>query len=97
MKYYKNEYGELFTSETDREDLIAITKKEYDALAHKKEVCAQLAALKFELKRTDYVVIKIAEAATQEDANALRQEYSDVIAHRISTREQINQLELELK
>ena len=48
------------------------------------------------LRRTDYIVIKIAEASTAEAQAALRQEYADIITERSRVRALINQLEAEL-
>ena len=48
------------------------------------------------LLKTDYVVIKLAEAETREEQDAIREEYADVIAKRKRVRALINQLEAEL-
>lgn len=96
-KYYKFKANENHLFHTvDGEDLIdenkewaAITKAEYDARVQIKE-------LKAELARTDYIVIKIAEAATTQAQDALRAEYAETIARRIQVREQINELEEDL-
>ena len=62
----------------------------------KREKRNQIAQLKSELAKTDYVVIKIAESDDQEEIAALREEYATVIAHRKELRAQINELEAQL-
>ena len=94
VKYYKlksnneslfrTEIGEDIIDEQNRWE--EITQAEYNARLEIRE-------LKAELRATDYVVIKIAEAATSEEQAALRSEYANVIAHRIEVRAQINELE----
>lgn len=59
----------------------------------KREKRKQIANLKTELAKTDYVVIKIAESDDEEEIAALREEYATVIAHRKELRAQINELE----
>jgi malonyl CoA-acyl carrier protein transacylase len=53
----------------------------------------RIAELKDLLASTDYIVVKIAEAETNEEQAELRQRYADVIAQRKQWREQINELE----
>ena len=48
---------------------------------------------KYNLKETDWVVVKIMEAETEEERSALRAKYADIIAQRKQWREQINELE----
>ncbi len=50
----------------------------------------RIAALKEQLRSTDYAVIKIAEGA------ATHEEYAELIAHRVAWREEINVLEAEI-
>lgn len=50
------------------------------------------ADLEYNLKMTDYVVIKIAEAETDEERQSLRNQYADVIAKRKLWRKAINEL-----
>ena len=93
-KYYKlkTNNDSLFHTEPNEEIIDEenrweeITEEEYNARLEIRE-------LKAELRATDYVVIKIAEAATSEQQAALRAEYAEVIAHRIEVRAQINELE----
>lgn len=49
--------------------------------------------LKYNLTSTDWVIIKIAEADTLEEQQALRAEYGETINQRRAWREQINELE----
>ena len=56
----------------------------------------RIAELKDMLKSTDYIVVKIAEADTEEERTQLRQEYADVIRQRKEWRREINELEEEL-
>lgn len=93
-KYYKlksnpekllcTKEGEVLIDENN--EWQEINEEEYNARS-------QINVLKAELKDTDYVVIKIAEAETSEQQNAIRQEYAQEIAHRIQVRAQINELE----
>jgi len=48
---------------------------------------------RYNLKETDWVVVKIMEAETEEERSALRTKYADIIAQRKQWREQINELE----
>lgn len=48
---------------------------------------------RYNLKETDWVVVKIMEAETEEERSALRAKYADIIAQRKQWREQINELE----
>lgn len=49
--------------------------------------------LRMNLASTDYIVTKIAEAETQEEQQAIRQQYADILALRKEWRAQINELE----
>ena len=96
--YYKDENGHPIkkNANVDQEGLTQITEDEYNALV-REGICGQIALLQYELKKTDYVVLKIAEARTQEEKDVLYELYDDVIAHRVEVREQINQLQGELE
>ena len=61
------------------------------------EIGCKLGYLKGELKVTDYVVVKIMEADTEEERAQLRQKYTDIINQRRQWRAQINQLEEQIK
>lgn len=86
-----------------------ITAEEFDELTRvephvpteeenaRKEKLARINFLKGELARTDYVVIKIAEADNKADQDAIREEYAEVIANRIAWREEINELLAEVE
>ena len=50
--------------------------------------------LLFKLTNTDYIVLKIAEAETEEEKQALREEYAEELANRKKWREEINKLEI---
>lgn len=60
------------------------------------ELGCKLGWLKGKLATTDYVVVKMMEADTEEERIQLRQEYADIINQRKEWRAQINQLEEEL-
>lgn len=49
--------------------------------------------LKQNLSDTDYVILKISEAETDEEKQAIRTEYADVIAQRKQWRARINELQ----
>ena len=63
----------------------------------KAQKLARIGFLKGELARTDYVVIKIAEADSKAKQDAIREEYAEVIANRIAWREEINELLAEVE
>ena len=63
----------------------------------KAQKLARVNFLKGELARTDYIVIKIAEADNKADQDAIREEYAEVIANRIAWREEINELLAEVE
>ena len=60
------------------------------------EVKKQINAAKSFLSRTDYVVIKIAEAETEQEKTVLREEYASIIQERQTKRALINELEEQL-
>lgn len=53
--------------------------------------------LQFQLTATDYIVLKIAEAETEEEKQALRIKYAEQLANRKKWRAEINVLETQLK
>lgn len=57
---------------------------------------SEIGQLKYDLKQTDYIMIKLMEADTEEERTQLRQKYADIINQRKQWRIQINQLEEEL-
>ena len=57
------------------------------------DVSYKTALLKYNLKESDWVVVKMMEAETEEERSALRTKYADIIAQRKQWREQINELE----
>ena len=54
---------------------------------------ARIAELKQKLADTDYIVAKMAEAETEEEKSALREEYAEHLANRKAWRAEINRLE----
>lgn len=59
---------------------------------------SQIEYCKQELENTDYIVAKIAEAqALGEDTSQLITKYGDILVHRKTLRNQINELEKELE
>lgn len=48
---------------------------------------------RYNLKETDWVVVKIMEAETEEERSALRTKYADIIAQRKQWRDEINRIE----
>ena len=53
--------------------------------------------LQFQLAATDYIVLKIAEAETEEEKQALRVKYAEQLNNRKWWRAQINSLEIQQK
>jgi len=53
----------------------------------------EVADLKQRLANSDYAIVKIAEADTPEEQQALREQYAVLIAQRKAWRERINELE----
>ena len=58
---------------------------------HKREIKSQIARLKFELHKTDYLALKHSEGWLTEE------EYAPIKAHRQALREEINELQAELE
>ena len=92
-RYFKFKNSENSVFESDEvvddgpfEDWDEISKKEYDAHS-------QIFVLKKEIARTDYIACKLAEAETEQQRTALRQEYATQLARRAEIRAQINELE----
>lgn len=48
------------------------------------------------LKSTDYIVLKIAEAETEEEKQTLREKYATELSNRKVWRSQLNELEMNL-
>ena len=97
-------------SAEEAKDYIEITEEQWNAHMEsiqpkkptaeelvKREKLHTISEKKAYLRDTDYVVIKIAEAETKEEADAIREEYVDVIALRKQARVDINRLEKELE
>ncbi len=90
----------------DTTGYIEITKEEWDELTYVDEptqaeiqaeqIRLEISQLKSFLSSTDYIIIKIAEAETEEQRTAIRTEYASVIAERIQARARINELEATL-
>ena len=57
----------------------------------------QIGMLKSELSDTDWIICKIAEADTPEEASAMREKYAHQIALRRQIRFEINELEKQLQ
>lgn len=106
--YYKDNKGNLFNykSECLQEGYIQITEEEFNELTKPKEPTAaqkaayekakKIAEYKKYLADTDYIVLKIAEATTEDDTEtvaALKTTYATELANRKLWREQINELE----
>lgn len=69
-----------------------------EKLRAEQEILSQIEYYKQELANTDYVVTKIAEAqALGEDTSQLITKYSDILFHRKTLRDKINELEKELE
>lgn len=96
-------------SAEEAKDYIEITEEQWNAHIEsiqpkeptaeelaKREKLHTISEKKAYLRDTDYVVIKIAEAETKEEADAIREEYADVITLRKQARILINQLEEQL-
>ena len=111
--YYKNKNNAGFLnlkSPLVDENHIQITKEEFEELTKPKEPtdeqkaaqekAKKIAEYKNYLKNTDYVVIKLAEAAALNDTNkieVLLQTYKETINTRKKAREEIELLQKELK
>ena len=100
MKYYKSIKGKRVVCSSTNPNPKAfaeITKAEYEAVLRKKEIRFEIAHLKVQIAKTDYVVIKIAEETDAQKIAALREEYATVIESRKNIRARINELEAELE
>ena len=110
MRYYyknKNNTGFLnLKSPLADENYIQITEEEFEELTKPKEPTAEqkaaqekakkIAEYKAYLEKTDYIVLKIAEAQSEgetETVAALKTTYAAELANRKTWREQINALE----
>ena len=67
-----------------------LSHKEYTMPQNK--INNQILDLQFQLAATDYIVLKIAEAATEEEKQALREKYAEQLNNRKWWRAQINSL-----
>ena len=89
--FYECQDGEtLLSPNPEKGECVEITKAQYDGRE-------QLINVQKFLRDTDYVVIKIAEAETEEEKAALRIEYAEVLSQRRGARAIINELEGGLK
>ena len=106
--YYKDNKGNLFNykSECLQEGYIQITEEEFNELTNPKELTAEQKAAyekakkiveyKAYLEKTDYIVLKIAEALANNDTEsvaALKSEYAEELGKRNRARILINSLE----
>ena len=108
--YYKANDGKGFLnlkiSLENKDGYTQITEDEYNKLTHppepteeqkaKLEKARQIAELKKNLADTDYIVLKMAEAITENDnelLNELKLEYSVKLSQRKEWRHQLNNLE----
>lgn len=57
---------------------------------------SDIGKLKYQLKETDYIAIKLMEAIDDEERTQLRERYAEIIEQRRQWRVQINELEDEL-
>lgn len=98
MPYYKDQCGQpvFYESESNAEGLTKISKAEYETLVHKQEICIELNELKFELKKTDYIALKLAEVEGEE-RESLKETYATQLARRAELRARINELESTLE
>ena len=90
MKYYKKEREilALGAEETAPAGFVEITKKEFE---HLESVFTRLAELHFELKKTDFKAIKHSEGLISDE------DYEPIKSQRQEWRQEINELEEELK
>ncbi len=96
----KEEIKEKKYEEITAEEFASLQPQPHEPTAAeraKQEKLREIATLKGELAKTDYVVIKIAECETVEEQSALRTEYASVIADRKAKRTRINALLEELE
>lgn len=103
--YYKDNKGNLFNykSECLQDGYIQITKEEFEELTKPKEPTAEqkaaqekakkIAEYKAYLEKTDYIVLKIAEAQSEGDTNKvthLRTLYKSELEERKKMRDLLN-------
>ena len=86
-------YEEITKEEWDELTYVPPVEPTAEELAHNARV-AEIAQLKSQLNATDYIVVKIAEMPEQ--ADAIREEYAEVLANRKLWRARINELESQL-
>ncbi len=91
--FYNESEGYLYYrdfTEAEKEE-----RRKNDSIAEKQVAIEEKKA---QLAETDYVVIKMYEAVIRgEDITEMKSEYSDVLNHRQQLREQINELEEQIK
>ena len=61
------------------------------------EKLSQISRLKSKLSATDYVALKLAEALAKGNADAILEEYAEVLSNRETWRAEINELEEEVQ